>query len=63
MNNEIRELTPAELDMVSGGDIKGAAVAILNALDNLVGGSKTIEGLINKIDPYARRCGANGIPE
>jgi hypothetical protein len=59
LNNEIRELTTEELDAASGGldfsrIAKDVAISGLQILGGLLGGSKTIDHMIDVIDPFAR---------
>ena len=56
LNNGVPELMIDELDAVTGGGmISDTVETVLDGIDNLLGGSKTVEGLQNKIDPYWRR--------
>ncbi len=52
-----RELLSNELDSVSGGSnpLTDLVETVLDGIDGALGGSKTVECLQNKIDPYWRR--------
>jgi hypothetical protein len=59
LNDETRELTIEELDAASGGldfsrIAKDLAISGLQILGGLLGGSKTIDHMIDVIDPFAR---------
>jgi hypothetical protein len=57
--NEIRELTTEDLDAVNGGlefsrIAKDVTISGLQILGGLLAGSKTIDHMIDVIDPFAR---------
>ena len=54
-SNEIRELTTGDLDAVSGGlDFSRIAKDMAISGLQILGGSKTIDHMIDVIDPFAR---------